>query len=739
MASNQPTAHLPRISDAGDEDRRQFLSRLALGLVLALVVARSTLMEYQRDPFAVDPNSSAIPAGAGITTSMVLDLICCIPALMVLFRRAVDPDFTLVRCYSILPLGLLAAWAILSARWADDRFLSLITSVHLAAMAAILWAAAQLVRTWRQVRLVSAIALGLLLVYAVHGAIYRYVVLPDLQHVYQQNRTQILQERGWTPDSFAARQFERKILNGEMAGFSASPNTYAATAVMLAIVAMGWLAELLRAGPRDGRVALPIIGLLAGAWMIYYTQSKAAMVTPFMGAGLLLFFGFLGSWLARRRRLVYSLSILILLLGMMAVIGHGLYHGTLPSASLAFRWKYWIASWEMFQSQHPWIGVGWANFGQHYLAWRLPDAPEEIKDPHNFIIRTLTELGIIGVILLAAWLLRLGWELSRPAMPDDAPPRSGVSVLRVIGTIGLASIGINILASVDFTQGAAYAVIELFKRSLYLCALLLGAIIIAGKSQSQGRLDDRPAPWLVYAILVAAGIFLVHNLVDFSMFDTSTGPLMIWAMLVGTGIGARGDIRTHPAGRGVRIGLFLAVAVLWLAGWFAIAAPLAMAESAAQSGDDQLRSNHPREAARLYQQAQSLSPVNNWDYLFRAARAMIFAGEAPDEIRRTLAAAHAMNPSSPDPLLLQAQFELRQPVPNFQRAADDLAAVLRLNPNDLATREQYADTLASLGHRDQARDQYEKTLWYNSRLAEDEPRRLSAEAIGRIERKMQSP
>jgi len=117
MADRTRNPNFSRSIDAGDQDRWHVLSRVALALVLVLVTARATMMEYQRDPFAVDPNSSAIPQGAGITTSIVLDLLCCVPALLVLTRRAIDPTFVLVRCYSVLPLGLLASWALLSTRW----------------------------------------------------------------------------------------------------------------------------------------------------------------------------------------------------------------------------------------------------------------------------------------------------------------------------------------------------------------------------------------------------------------------------------------------------------------------------------------------------------------------------------------------------------------------------------------------------------------------------------------------
>ena len=55
--------------------------------------------------------------------------------------------------------------------------------------------------------------------------------------------------------------------------------------------------------------------------------------------------------------------------------------------------------------RHPIIGVGWDNFYLHYLRDRLPVASEEIRDPHNFIIRFFVELGAIGGILMLAWLI----------------------------------------------------------------------------------------------------------------------------------------------------------------------------------------------------------------------------------------------------------------------------------------------------------------------------------------------
>ena len=50
-------------------------------------------------------------------------------------------------------------------------------------------------------------------------------------------------------------------------------------------------------------------------------------------------------------------------------------------------------------------------------------------------------------------------------------------------------------------------------------------------------MDERAAPWILYGILVGVGVFLVHNLIEFSMFEP--GPLCLFGILVGSALGIR--------------------------------------------------------------------------------------------------------------------------------------------------------------------------------------------------------
>ena len=65
-----------------------WLSTAAFVLAAALVLARSTMLETLRNPLDIQPGAEPVPRGPGPGTGLILDLLCCVPALLVLARRA---------------------------------------------------------------------------------------------------------------------------------------------------------------------------------------------------------------------------------------------------------------------------------------------------------------------------------------------------------------------------------------------------------------------------------------------------------------------------------------------------------------------------------------------------------------------------------------------------------------------------------------------------------------------------
>ena len=82
-------------ADAPTTTRIELLTRGAFYLAMIVVAARVGMLETIRDPLPVGPGSLAAPRGAGPATSLFLDLLCCVPALLILLRRVMDSTYVL--------------------------------------------------------------------------------------------------------------------------------------------------------------------------------------------------------------------------------------------------------------------------------------------------------------------------------------------------------------------------------------------------------------------------------------------------------------------------------------------------------------------------------------------------------------------------------------------------------------------------------------------------------------------
>jgi hypothetical protein len=737
-----------------------WFTQAAFLLAVSLVLARAMMLEQVRDAFAVVPGSQPYPRAPGPATGLILDLLCAVPALLILARRLVDSTYIIRWGWTHVLTGLLGAWVALSTIWADDKFAAMVSSAHLVAAFCLIWAMSQLVRSWLRLRLVAAVCFGLLLANLTNALLYRFVELPDLQKSYSENRETFLRERGWTPDSFNARQFELKITSGELIGFNSSANSFGAVVVFLLVATTGLTIQRAADDRPGGWLAVPIAVAAVAIWMLAYTHSKAAMAAPVLAGALLLL-----TWKLRRRgadrhRLSFAVGAALVLMFAGIVVAYGLKTGRLPTDSLKFRWRYWIATVHMIAAR-PWLGVGWSNFGLHYLRYRLPDASEEIKDPHNFPLRFASETGLIGLVVALAWLGRLWWELTLPVLPaataepvhpvgraagskDKAAcgvihlPEDGPMLLSryraipIILSITLLSVAINFVSAVDLSSGFYFVIGELLKKVFFAAAIFVGSLLAALTLRQKDHidLDDRPAPWVLYGMLVALAVFLVQNLIEFSLFET--GPLMLFAMMTGAALGVR---QPSSAGHKRRTALATGWTVIGGLGWIVAAAmlvvPTVTAESEAQDADDALRANRLNEAAAGYLSAFEHQRLNA-DYANRSGIALAYAAADPrqalatprpaDWIRSRLMAAVEHNPSEVSYYLnLASYFRSRRQAAEMQSAFN---TALRLNPNEVSIHLQYADALQDLGLVDEAAAQYESALHYNALLPEEEPKRL---------------
>src|SRR5512133_76968 len=98
----------------------ELLTQIAFVLAMGLVVGRATMGDFSRS--RGEPMLSEAPRVGGAGTQIGLDLLCCVPALLVLARRVSDRTYVLRWSWAWLPLGLLAGWGLLSLGWSADKF-----------------------------------------------------------------------------------------------------------------------------------------------------------------------------------------------------------------------------------------------------------------------------------------------------------------------------------------------------------------------------------------------------------------------------------------------------------------------------------------------------------------------------------------------------------------------------------------------------------------------------------------
>lgn len=780
--TSAPAARSRRSEDSSTVDhgsRARWLTRIAFGLTIAVVTARLLMSEAIRSATQVYPGSPNIPAGPGPSSGLLLDLLAGLCPLLVLLRRWVDPTFTLRWAWSGLLMIALGVWALISTAWAADRFAAIVSASHLLAAAGLLWAVAQIHRRPAHTRVVAGLGAGLLAVLLMHGLWYEFVERAELKKQWETNQTELLAARNIQPGTFEYIQFRNKVLQGELMGFSTSPNTYAAVLVMLGLLVIGVAIQQARDGRRVSAAAMVLL-LLVTAGVLPLTQSRTAYVTAALGVGLLAFVAAFGPLLRPKATLLYVLGVIAMLGGIAFVIGYGVSRGTLFHDSINFRWRYWIGAFEVWQA-HPLLGVGWENFGLNYLGVRIPEATEEIKDPHNFLVRFAAELGLIGGVLAVAWTAVTWWTITRPvaastpstdgttsdadAMADDDDSSQRVLPIATVAGAAVAVVFgfvLNFFAAVDLSQDSGYVLFEGFRLSVYGgVAVVLASVVwmVMDRQGGESRLctDNRPAPLIRSGLVVGLGMFFVANLIDFAMFEV--GPMFLMALLLGAAIGAAtpttapaatgnlaaatgtplvaaaADVRRSPGRRAARMALAVGGAA-WTLGAVLLVVPIVTSEAIAVEADAAFRRNVPALAAKGYESAFQ-NTVRNGDYAYRAAMAWRWANDPP-RTKAMLDLAIEANPLDAGFRLARAELARSLQPPADQLAADDFAAAIKLDPNNREVRIRYADVLERLTLPREAAEQLKTALALNDRLTPEEKKRLSETKVAELQQRIKT-
>jgi hypothetical protein len=351
---------------------------------------------------------------------------------------------------------------------------------------------------------------------------------------YLETREEFWGKQGKDLDDPTVKMFEARMLSRDNGGFFFHGNL---GGMYLATV---WLTSLTLVGRRwrerkqqYGWAWFVTAGLMSGFIFsaLILTQSKGAILSA--GVGLMVIgvvWRFRGGLRRHFKAAVLGAALLMVLAGG-AVIGYGVAKGTLPTLSMAYRWQYWVASYEMFRD-HPLTGVGAGNYGHYYQLYKLPEAEEEINSPHNFIVQGFTQFGLIGglgFLLLPAGIFygiaKRSKEKDWPELTTGGTGPSGPMILLAmwVGIFGVL-FAFNPSGQLSLIGQVA---MNLPYMLIFPAAFVLGSI----RGDRFEGLDDSPVGGWETACLAGAGVaFILGDLVNFSLEEPSTQFLFFFLM-----------------------------------------------------------------------------------------------------------------------------------------------------------------------------------------------------------------
>ena len=206
--------------------------------------------------------------------------------------------------------------------------------------------------------------------------------------------------------------FEKRLRDSrEPMGLFGLANTFGGCLAVWLVMTFGESLAAWRSGRARWRLVMPLLSAGLIVWCLLLTKSRTAAIGAGCGAAMLL----AGSWsptLRLRRVMLYigvGVGLLIAVVGLLFQLG-GLDREVLSEApkSLAYRLQYWQATSHLV-ADHVWLGVGPGNFRPHYLKYKLPEASEEIADPHNLFFDVAATGGVVSLIGL---VMLIGLTLS---------------------------------------------------------------------------------------------------------------------------------------------------------------------------------------------------------------------------------------------------------------------------------------------------------------------------------------
>ena len=412
---------------------------------------------------------------------------------------------------------------------------------------------------------------------------------------YEAKHDQFLADRGWEPESAAARIYERRVRQATLRGWFATTNILASLLAFAMIFFGGLTIASVRAKLTSGYTGLLVLAALGAAAGLVLSGSKGAILAALGGLVVLLAPLFLARAKTILKRFGGAVAVACVAAALLAVCARALLlpEGFAGEKSLLFRWHYLVGSAGIFAEQ-PWVGVGPDGFQAAYVAVRVPRSPEEVASAHSVFADWLSTLGVAGgawVILTLLLLWRVGCTWRRETDQEEALPVRRLVRTTFLGAAVVAALGLvpAVLIEIHTIDEAG-----LVMRTIGLAGFIVVAVITM---YVLARSDPRLAAWSLAAAVIA---LLVHAQIEMTLFAPGA---VVWAMCV---LGVAGGAARRA---GPWVGYVAASAVV-LAATYLGAAGVAPARGQQRLINDAAVALYPLSEDRLEQLGQRTKAID---------------------------------------------------------------------------------------------------------------------------------
>ncbi len=369
------------------------------------------------------PSESAATYGDGMPMVMLWITLAVLWLLGAIGR----PKFSIRFGWIDAAVLLLVGWHTLAALWAvwhGSPRPALNMLWEWVGLGLCFFLARQFIVTPTEVRAVVAVMIALAVALAGYGLYQCFHEMPATRAIYESDPDAAIRNAGlWFPPGSPERQlFADRLYSTEPMATFALTNSLAGYLVPWLVILAGMICASISIRRQLWKLVLCAMPIAA---CLLLTKSRSGYVA--VGVGVVV------AWLASRlkRTTIGWKWPTIVTVVLVAMITAGISFGGLDrevlsqaSKSFGYRLQYWQSTGQII-AEHPILGCGPGNFQDTYPRYKLPEASEEVADPHNFLLEIWATAGTPAAI---AFLMVLGcfvWTIARDANTIGKEPKCG--------------------------------------------------------------------------------------------------------------------------------------------------------------------------------------------------------------------------------------------------------------------------------------------------------------------------